>query len=65
MRLMVVLSALGLLCCLSGCVDPGPGGSSHLNPSALAWFTSHGYHTAPYDNTGNGPGVTGLEGGGG
>lgn len=23
------------------------------------------YHTGPYDNTGNGPGETGLEGGGG
>jgi hypothetical protein len=36
-----------------------PSTSSPLFPSKF------GYHTGPYDNTGNGPGETGLEGGGG
>ncbi len=40
---------------------------SALAPVAnAATFGTHGtYHQGPYDNTGNGPGQTGLEGGGG
>jgi hypothetical protein len=33
--------------------------------AALPGGAGSGYHTGPYDNTGNGPGETGMEGGGG
>ena len=34
--------------------------------NAASWGVAHGnYHSGPYDNTGRGPGETGLEGGGG
>jgi hypothetical protein len=34
--------------------------------SAAVWGSPHNtYHSGPYDNTGHGPGQTGLEGGGG
>jgi hypothetical protein len=34
--------------------------------NAATWGMPHNtYHSGPYDNTGNGPGETGLEGGGG
>jgi hypothetical protein len=34
-------------------------------PVANAAATNGTYHSGPYDNTGNGPGETGMEGGGG
>jgi hypothetical protein len=37
--------------------------SAGVAPMAHALVYSH--HTAPYDNTGNSPGESGLEGGGG
>jgi hypothetical protein len=34
--------------------------------NAATWGSPRStYHSGPYDNTGNGPGQTGLEGGGG
>ncbi len=34
--------------------------------NAAIWGVPHStYHSGPYDNTGRGPGQTGLEGGGG
>lgn len=33
--------------------------------AATSGFVHNSYHSGPYDNTGNGPGQTGLEGGGG
>jgi hypothetical protein len=36
-----------------------------IAPVANAALPSSTYHSGPYDNTGNGPGQTGLEGGGG
>ena len=36
-----------------------------IAPAANAALPAHGSHAGPYDNTGNGPGQTGLEGGGG
>jgi hypothetical protein len=33
--------------------------------AAVAGFPASTYHAGPYDNTGHGPGQTGLEGGGG
>ena len=32
--------------------------------AASSGFVHNSYHSGPYDNTGNGPGETGLEGGG-
>jgi hypothetical protein len=58
-RLRLLLEAL-LLSFLSGCVPPY--GS---NVSRTTWFSDHGYHLGPYDDTGNSPGEAGLEGGGG
>lgn len=34
-------------------------------PAANAAFVNTSQHSGPYDNTGNGPGETGQEGGGG
>jgi hypothetical protein len=61
MRLAAACVALGL----AGCSSPSTPGAPQLSPSDQQWFADHGYHTGPFDNTGNGPGETGLEGGGG
>jgi hypothetical protein len=63
MSKLVVLASIALS--LAGCAGIPTTGSAPLSPSDLSWFAQHGYHTAPYDNTGNGPGETGMEGGGG
>jgi hypothetical protein len=39
--------------------------SAAIVPAANAAIPHNTYHSGPYDNTGNGPGETGLEGGGG
>jgi hypothetical protein len=46
---------------------PVPTANSFAYPStsSLMFPSKYGYHSGPYDNTGNGPGETGLEGGGG
>jgi hypothetical protein len=38
--------------------------SAAIVPAANAAVLKNGNHSGPYDNTGNGPGQTGLEGGG-
>jgi hypothetical protein len=78
MNRSIALIALGVAIGLAGCADVPPQGSS--TPSAASGpmqdsyaypssfgdsFGRYGYHPMPYDNTGNGPGETGLEGGGG
>ena len=60
---LVVLCVIALS--LAGCAGMTTAGSASPSPSELSWFAQHGYHTGPYDNTGNGPGETGMEGGGG
>jgi hypothetical protein len=74
----IALSALTIALCLAGCADvstsgtpASPAGSvssgdSYSYPSSSGRsFGKYGYHPLPYDNTGNGPGETGMEGGGG
>ena len=58
---MVCVVALSL----AGCAGVQTTGAAAPPPGDLSWFAQHGYHTGPYDNTGNGPGETGMEGGGG
>jgi len=50
----LVLAALAALSLTAG-----------VAPMAHAYTSGTAYHSGPYDNTGNGPGETGLEGGGG
>jgi hypothetical protein len=72
------LIALGVAIGLTGCanvspqpsatppVASGPIQNSYAYPSSFGnSFGRYGYHPLPYDNTGNGPGETGMEGGGG
>jgi hypothetical protein len=47
-----ILRTVAALCLMAG-----------IAPMAHAY--TNVYHSGPYDNTGNGPGETGLEGGGG
>ena len=78
MKRFTFLIALGLAIGLSGCADMSPPGSSMPSvatgsmPNSYAYpssfgnsFSQYGYHPLPYDNTGNGPSETGMEGGGG
>jgi hypothetical protein len=65
--------ALAVSLGLAGCAEepsPSPAGSSTENsysyPSTWASpLLKYSNHSGAYDNTGNGPGETGLEGGGG
>jgi hypothetical protein len=70
--------ALGAAIGLTGCADmatpalptasaaSGPMANTYAYPSSFGdGFGRYGYHPLPYDNTGNGPGEIGLEGGGG
>jgi hypothetical protein len=53
----LILAAFGALSLTAG-----------IAPMAHAYtagFVHNAYHSGPYDNTGNGPGESGLEGGGG
>ena len=77
MNRSTALIALGVALGLTGCaVSPppsatpsaasGPMQNSYAYPSSFGnSFGRYGYHPLPYDNTGNGPGGSGLEGGGG
>jgi hypothetical protein len=78
MNRSTALIALGIAIGLTGCADvspppsstpsvaSGPMQNSYAYPSSVGnSFGLYGYHPLPYDNTGNGPGETGLEGGGG
>jgi hypothetical protein len=65
MSRIIIFPFLIICFCLIGCADTYVNGSPQLSPESRAWFEEHGYHTAPYDNTGNGPSETGMEGGGG
>jgi hypothetical protein len=73
-----VLTALAIGLGLAGCADvstpgssvasakPASSGDAYAYPSSsVRPFGGNGYHPMPYDNTGNGPGETGMEGGGG
>jgi hypothetical protein len=66
--------ALAVSLGLAGCAEqssPNPAASSSMEnsysyPSTWASpLSKYSNHTGPYDNTGNGPGESGLEGGGG
>jgi hypothetical protein len=78
MNRFTVLIALGAAIGLTACADispsppatatgaSGPMQNSYAYPSSFGnSFGRYGYHPLPYDNTGYGPGETGLQGGGG
>ncbi len=76
MNRFAALTVLGVAMGLAGCADiaapqsgPPPSGpmtSSYAYPVDTGeGFGRYGYHSGPYDDTGNGPGETGMEGGGG
>jgi hypothetical protein len=65
MNWLAVLIGFGITLGMAGCSNPSMSVSPQMSPATLQWFADHGYHTGPYDNTGNGPGETGMEGGGG
>jgi hypothetical protein len=78
MKRLTALITLGFATALAGCADistplspgapvpSGPMPSSDAYPSSFSQgFGLYGYHSEPYDNTGNNPGEYGLEGGGG
>jgi hypothetical protein len=78
MNRFTALIALGISMGLAGCADTspppqatatgasGPMQNSYAYPSSSGnSFGRYGYHPLPYDNTGNGPGETGMMGGGG
>jgi hypothetical protein len=52
--ILAAFAALSLTAVAAQAAQPGNFGTSRST-----------YHQGPYDNTGNGPGETGLEGGGG
>jgi hypothetical protein len=73
-------AAMAIALGVAGCADVPPSASptsasatpvpsanaySYPTTSSTLFGIKYGYHTGPYDNTGNGPGETGLEGGGG
>ena len=71
----VTFFAVAIAIGLAGCADVTPGfapasasasGGSYAFPSVTnGSLLKSGNHLGPYDNTGNTPGWTGLEGGGG
>ena len=65
-----LLVAVGLAGCgdlpTSGAATSLPTETSYSYPStSISPILKYSNHLGPYDNTGNGPGETGLEGGGG
>ena len=74
MRVITGCAALAVALALAGCAnEPIAGstaasaaeGSSSYSSTSTVPLLKYGYHSGPYDNTGNGPGETGMEGGGG
>ncbi len=75
MKTLTMWIVLGIAFGLTGCSDPSSSASSPTSGLMRDSYASrssigtglgrYGYHPLPYDNTGNGPGETGMEGGGG
>jgi hypothetical protein len=67
MKRLIMLACVTVL---AGCTNiasaTGAAGPPGADPSAVdQGVLRYGYHPLPYDNTGQGPGETGMEGGGG